>query len=99
MPFLRRGAQTHLRRSGHVAALRDLPVTPGPQPGRGLLSPSRLCLRAVLPGPAGRIRERREYLRGLPILLVLLRLLAETCRELLRQDDREARPEQPELRG
>src|SRR5881397_2872133 len=78
LPSLRCATGAHVRRSGHVPAVRELS---GPRPTRrdGVLLPApRVCLRPVLPCAVAGVRQPRGDLPRVRLLLVVFGYLARS---------------------
>src|SRR6266478_1359250 len=92
LPLLSHAPRAHVRRPGHVAALRELSHSRAMQSHGALLSAARLCLRRVLPRSGRGIRPTGADLRRVRVFLVVLPGVARP-REVLYGDDR--RPPRP----
>ena len=97
MPLLRSSAAPHLRRSRHVAAVRELRASRARQRDGAVLPAARQGLRALPARTARGVRVRRGHLHRVRVLLVVLGLVGRARPPLRRDGDRALRPrrEQP----
>src|SRR5580658_4055183 len=72
LPFLRPPSAPHLRRSRHVAALRELSAGRSAEPAGGLLPPPRVRLRALLPVAVAGVCTSRGDLQRVRVLFIVL---------------------------
>src|SRR5882672_12853311 len=99
MSILRYGPESHVRRPGYVAALRELSHPRAAEPDGAVLPVARLRMRSLLPGPGGRVRRTRAHLRRLCLLLLVLGRVAPARSVLYRHDRLPAVARRPEPCG
>src|SRR2546427_1361511 len=99
LPPLWRAAHAHVRRSGYVAAVRELSRR-GPARRDGAVLPAaRVRLRSMSARAAAGVRQPRDDLPRVRLLLVVFRQLGRPRARLHGPDNRAAAAEPRQLRG